>query len=297
MIPSRKLEAATAGFRCGRLLSAHVAQGDWPILRSGMGKLEATARRLLLGSRVYPPLRLGYQFLFDHARFAHRHSMRSFYSSFVRKGDLVFDVGAHVGRHAELFTDLGARVVSIEPNPSCCEQLNRLSKIRDIHVENCAAGDRPGKIKLRICQDSVISTVVEAWYEGARRSPLHQDAKWLESVEVDVVTLDRLAQRYGIPTFVKIDAEGYDDHVLSGMSFRPRALSFEYNRLLPQTAERCFETHALSRGYEFNFSRGLDLKYVSENWVSGQELCKQLSDFAAEEEYGDVYARSTMPSD
>ena len=260
-------------------------------MRSSIGRLEATARRLLLGSRVYPQLRLGYQFLFDRARFDHRHAMRSFYSSFVRQDDLVFDVGAHVGRHAELFTDLGARVVSIEPNPVCCEQLTRLAKVRDVHVENCAAGDAPGKLKLHICQDSVISTVVEAWHESATRSPLHKDAQWLETVEVDVVTLDQLAERYGIPTFVKIDAEGYDDHVLRGMSFRPRAVSFEFNRLLPQTAERCFETPVLSHGYEFNFSGGLDLKYVSGNWMSGQELSKRLSDFAAEEEYGDVFAR------
>jgi len=262
-----------------------------------VGKMEATARRLLLGSRAYPRLRLGYQFLFDRPRFAYRHAMRTFYSSFVRTGDLVFDVGAHVGRHAEIFTDLGAIVVAIEPNPSCCEQLRRLAKVRDINVENCAAGDKPGKLKLRICQDSVISTVVEAWYEGARQSPIHQDAQWLESVDVDVVTLDELAQRYGVPAFVKVDAEGYDDHVLMGMSFRPKSLSFEYNRLLPQTAGRCFETPALSSGYEFNFSSGLDLKYVSEGWMSGQELSKRLSDFAAGEEYGDVFARSTALSD
>ncbi len=246
-----------------------------------------------MGSRVYAPLRFGYQYLFDRARVAHRLGMRSFYAAFVREGDLVFDVGAHVGRYAEIFTDLGAKVVSVEPNPTCCEQLARLAKVKEIHVENCAAGDSPGKLKLRICQDSVISTVVDAWYQGARRSPIHQDAKWLESVEVDVVTLDQLAQRYGIPSFVKIDAEGYDDHVLNGMSFQPRALCFEYNRLLPEVAERCFEAPALSSGYEFNFSRGLDLKNVSDEWMSGSELRERLSEFAADEEYGDVYARST----
>jgi hypothetical protein len=111
-------------------------------------------------------------------------------------------------------------------------------------------------------------------------------------VEVDVVTLDQLAEKYGVPSFVKIDAEGYDDHVLQGMSFRPKALSFEYNRLLPRTAERCFETPILSNGYEFNFSRGLDLKYISNNWLRGKELSKRLSDFVAEEEYGDVFARA-----
>jgi FkbM family methyltransferase len=247
----------------------------------------------LLGSRVYAPLRSGYQFVFDRARFVHRLEMRRFYRAYLRKGDLVFDVGAHVGRHAEIFTDLGAKVVSIEPNPSCCEHLERLAKVRNIHVEHCAAGDAPGKLKLRICQDSVISTVVEEWYQGARRSPIHQDAQWLASLEVDVITLDQLAQRYGNPAFVKIDAEGYDDHVLRGMSFKPRALCFEYNRLLPEVAARCFETPVLSSGYEFNFSRGFELKNVSEKWMSGPELCNRLSEFAASEEYGDVYARST----
>jgi len=223
--------------------------------------------------------------------------MRSFYAPFVRKGDLVFDVGAHIGRHAEIFTDLGAKVVAIEPNPRCCEQLARLAKVRDIRVESCAAGDAPGKLKLRICQDSVISTVVDAWYEGARRSPIHQDAHWLESLEIDVVTLDQLANRYGIPAFVKIDAEGYDDHVLRGMSFRPQALCFEYNRLLPEVAARCLEMPALSAGYKFNFSRGLDLKNVSKDWMSAQDIGKHLSDFAADEEYGDVFARSIALSD
>jgi hypothetical protein len=121
------------------------------------GRIEFAARRFLLGSRVYAPLRSGYQFVFDRARFVHRLEMRRFYRAYLRKGDLVFDVGAHVGRHAEIFTDLGAKVVSIEPNPSCCEHLERLAKVRNIHVEHCAAGDAPGKLKLRICQDSLKS--------------------------------------------------------------------------------------------------------------------------------------------
>jgi FkbM family methyltransferase len=262
-----------------------------------ISKMEATARKLFLGSKVYSPLRSSYQFLFDRPRFEHRQRMRRFYSSFVKKGDLVFDVGAHVGRTAEIFCDLGAKVVSIEPNPHCCEHIERLAKVRDIHVENCAAGDVPGRLKLRICQDSVISTVVEAWYEEARRSPIHRNAQWLESLDVKVVTLDQLAERYGVPAFVKIDAEGYDDHVLRGMSFRPCALSFEYNRLLPEAAGRCFETPVLARGYEFNFIRGLDLNTLSEEWLSGPELSKRLSDFAAHEEYGDVLARARGQSD
>jgi len=266
-------------------------------LRLNVGELEATARRLFLGSRVYSPLRSGYQFLFDRARYAHRLNMRRFYGSFIRKGDVVFDVGAHVGRYSEIFADLGGKVIAIEPNPRCCEQLRRLGTVRDVHVENCAAGDRAGKLRLQICENSFLSTVAEAYYEEAKRAAIHKHERWLEPVDVDVVTLDQVAQRYGAPAFVKIDAEGYDDHVLLGMSFRPKVLIFEYAHILPEVARRCFETPVLSGGYEFNFSRGLNLQYASERWMTGPELLDRLAEFVGEEAYGDVVARSVSEVD
>jgi hypothetical protein len=134
------------------------------VLAFNVSKMEAAARRLLLGSRVYSPIRTGYQFLFDRARFDHRLRMRRFHAPFIKKGDLVFDVGAHIGRYSEVFADLGGRVISIEPNPRCCEQLRRLANVRDVRVEHCAAGDVPGKLNLRVCEDSVLSTVAD-YYE------------------------------------------------------------------------------------------------------------------------------------
>ncbi|HKV23439.1 MAG TPA: FkbM family methyltransferase [Candidatus Acidoferrum sp.] len=264
-----------------------------PMLNLSKNRLESSAREFLLGSRVFGPLRSGYQFFFDRTRYQHRMELRKFYRSFVRPNDLVFDVGAHLGRYAETFADLGATVVSIEPNPQCCAQLRSLAKIRRVHVENCAAGETAGRTKLKICQDSVMSTVVAEWYEEAKRSPLHRDSIWSESVEVEVVTLDQLATRYGTPSFVKIDAEGYDDHVLRGMSFRPRALSFEYNRLLPAAALRCFQSPILESGYEFNFTPGLELRYASHEWLTRDEMRGRVSEFVGQQEYGDIFARAT----
>src|ERR1700741_472726 len=43
--------------------------------------------------------------------------LKSFYRRFVRPGDLVFDVGAHVGNHVRAFSSLGCRVVAVEPQP------------------------------------------------------------------------------------------------------------------------------------------------------------------------------------
>jgi hypothetical protein len=52
-----------------------------------------------------------------------RAAMDRLYSTFVRPGDLVFDVGAHVGDRVGAFRRLGASVVAIEPQPALVRTL------------------------------------------------------------------------------------------------------------------------------------------------------------------------------
>ena len=44
-----------------------------------------------------------------------RRRSRRFYGQFVGPGDLAFDIGAHLGDRVQAWTDLGARVVAVEP--------------------------------------------------------------------------------------------------------------------------------------------------------------------------------------
>src|SRR5437868_2641487 len=50
----------------------------------------------------------------------------TFYRSFISKGSLCFDIGAHFGLKTKLFRKLGARVVSVEPITECCRTLRAL---------------------------------------------------------------------------------------------------------------------------------------------------------------------------
>lgn len=260
---------------------------------TGMRKrLEKSSREFLYGSKLFFPLRSSYQYLFKRDKLLARQQMRQFYSSFINSGDLVFDIGANFGSYSEIFCDLGAQVVAVEPNPYCCQDLCRLARARPVHVESCAAGDVPGKTTFYPCEESGISTVVYEYQEATRRSPLHQDSKWLGALEVDVLTLDQLAARYGIPVFVKVDVEGYDDHVLRGMSFHPAALSFEFNRQVPEVALRCLAAPVFAENqYEFNFVRGLEMCLGSESWMSADEIGDLLQALVREEDYGDIIAR------
>jgi FkbM family methyltransferase len=254
-------------------------------------KLEKSARELLYGNRLFFPLRSVYQHVFDRQKLLVRRKGRDFYADFVCRGDLVFDIGANMGSYSETFCELGAKVVAVEPNPACCQNLHRLARICPVYVENCAAGDLPGKATLRICDCNGLSTLTDDWCEASQQSPLNREAKWTGTLEVEIITLDQLARRHGVPSFVKIDAEGFDDQVLRGMSFQPPALQFEFNRWLPTVAMRCFEAPALASGYEFNYVRGLEMRLACERWVGGDDLRSRLDTLTGNDWNGDVLAR------
>jgi hypothetical protein len=111
--------------------------------QSARDKLERSARELLYGSALFYPLRSAYQYAFNRQQRLFRCKMREFYAPFVRRGNLVFGVGANVGMYSEVFSELGAQVVAVEPNPEFCKNLRRLARVRPVHVENCAAGTNP----------------------------------------------------------------------------------------------------------------------------------------------------------
>jgi hypothetical protein len=145
---------------------------------------------------------------------------------------------------------------------------------------------------LQVSENHCLSALASTVGEASERSPLHKSAHWTGAIEVEVKTLDTIAATHGAPDFVKIDAEGYDDHVLAGMSFAPRVVSFEYYKYLPDVAHRCMTAPVFTKGYEFNYAQGTALRLASPNWMSAADLRVQLEALASSGlDYGDVMAR------
>lgn len=118
-------------------------------------------------------------------------------------GAWAWDVGAFIGYHTLLMHRLGARVVSLEPDPANRQRLERhleLNGASDVLVLPYAAGDR--------CGTSLLARV-------GGGSPLSR----LDSagqVECEVVTLDSLLGRLGPPRLVKVDIEGGEAAMMRG---------------------------------------------------------------------------------
>ena len=251
-------------------------------------RAKARIKEALYGTRIFVPVQRTYQRIFNPAAVARRHRMRALYSRLFQRGDLVFDIGAYDGVYSEVFASLGAHVIAVEPIPECRKVLDKLSRRTTVRVEQCAAGDALGRVALWICEDSHLSTVSERWLQRTKEMPSLCRVRWQGSIDVDVTTLDVLALRYGVPRFIKIDVEGYEEQVLSGMSFSPDCLSFEFHTSTVDVVRSCLER---LRVYEFNVLPGLQMDFAYSNWVSPEEIVDWIGSYRGDQDFGEIFAR------
>src|SRR5947209_9894456 len=82
-------------------------------------------------------------------------AMDRLYHRFVRPGDLVFDIGAHVGDRVAAFRRLQARVVAVEPQPALVRTLQLLyGRDHDVMIEAAAIGSCAGSVALNLNIDN-----------------------------------------------------------------------------------------------------------------------------------------------
>ncbi len=219
--------------------------------------------------------------------------LRQLYRRFVGPGDLVFDVGAHVGNRARAFARLGCRVVALEPQPDSARVLRWvLAHQRLATVVEAAVTDHVGRVTLSVSDRTpTVTTTVGPWRQARAREPGFDGVTWNRQVDVDAITLDRLIGQFGAPAFVKVDVEGAESDVLAGLSTAVPALSFEYLPSALDEVERAAARLGMLGTYRFNWSPGETYRLASDDWCDGAALVTALGQPANQHQSGDVYAR------
>jgi FkbM family methyltransferase len=219
----------------------------------------------------------------QRARLAqHRHpelgevSAYCFYATRLRFGQLAFDIGANHGQHLTYMVRRGARVVAVEPQEKLASELS--VRYPAAIVLPVAIGDVPGRAMLHLPQESDdLASLDASWAENCEL-PL----TWKTSVEVPVTTLDALIREYGCPEFVKIDTEGFEDHVLGGLNQPIDHILFEVHATLAGVAARAVKRIESLGRYDFMVAPLNSWRFIV---TSPRELLANLPVAA------DVYAR------
>src|ERR687889_2131515 len=136
-----------------------------------------------------------------------------------KQGDIVVDIGAHMGRYtiiASKRVGTNGKVVAIEAHPGNFEMLNRnikLNQLANVISLNYAVYSKETKIKLYVPGEESGNTI----YNTLISDRATNEEKF---VEVNANTLDYLLQSKGIKqeevNWIKIDVEGAEFEVLKG---------------------------------------------------------------------------------
>jgi FkbM family methyltransferase len=133
---------------------------------------------------------------------------------------VALDVGASSGEWGQVLReDVGFTgvICSFEPTRASFNALQvRAAKYSDWKILNCALGDVDGRQTINIAGNSQSSSIL-------RMLPAHEaaapDSSFVGEEEIEVRTLDGLFDELvpaGERVYLKIDAQGYEGHVLAG---------------------------------------------------------------------------------
>ena len=223
--------------------------------------------------------------------------MRQLYGRFIQPGDLCFDIGAHVGNRLRVWSSLGAHTIAVEPQPQMLRVLAQLyGRSPHVTLVDQAIGAAPGEATLYISSRfPTVTTLSDEWITAVQHDESFAQVNWDQTHTVPVITLDQLIDRYGLPTFCKIDIEGYELAALQGLTHPLPALSFEYIPVAIENAVACVARLAELGPYRFNYTVGEHHQFQLAKWVSATEITAVLGNIEPSLGSGDVYAALTPP--
>lgn len=214
------------------------------------------------------------------------------YEEIINKGDLVFDVGSNIGFKTDLFLNMGARVICIEPQPNCVELLTYKYKgNKNVSIVGKALSDHKGVSNLKLPQASTLGTLSDKFIENTSKLRF-KEYLWDTQIAVEITTIDEIIAIYGIPSFCKIDVEGGEIDVLKGLSISIPCISIEFVPELFDNAESCIDRLlSIDSAYKFNYSPEETNEFYFKEWVNKEILLSYLrtiTDYRVS--FGDIYA-------
>jgi FkbM family methyltransferase len=208
----------------------------------------------------------------------------------IKDKKLVFDIGSNVGAKAEIYLSYGVKVICVEPQKECLSCLYTKFKDKNVEIVPYALSSDGSVKKFRISNASTLSTFSDTFIERTSKERF-KNYTWEDPINVETRTLDYLIDKYGIPDFCKIDVEGCEKEVLSGLSYPIPYLSFEYTPELHDVAQECLSLIDSLGGYVFNYSEGESLEFSDTVWRGKEDFDNYLISTKDSIIFGDIYAK------
>jgi len=225
--------------------------------------------------------------------------------TYIKEGDLVFDIGALIGARTDHYLSLGARVVSVEPQRIYCMFIEKRHPAEKnlVIVPKGVAQDTTPRVYYKCLTAHPLTTFSLAWAQNSRYSADYKFRWGLEAPAsnptvpelLPMTTLDLLIVEHGRPRYCKICVCNFEYEVLAGLTAPIEYLSFEFHKEFAERIGYCLAR--LKRlGYtKFNFTLGSDTIFALPDWINGDEIIQTLVHDAGQKNMldtfcGEIYA-------
>lgn len=288
---TEKLKLIDIIFMLGLNFFSHHEKNNKPILTNIVKIILKIRQRLRF--LINAPLKVANLHCYISKRLDQR-KMLNFYSHFVKKGDLCFDVGANLGSRTEIFLKLGASVVAIEPQDICMQQLRKkLGNNSRVILVQKALGDKESEGEFFLSNAHTISSMSKEWINSVKASGRFSAYQWQKNVKIPVTTLEKIIEEYGKPAFCKIDVKGFEFQVLKGLSQPIKTISFEFTpEFIDSVINSIKYLHTIGM-FKFNYSVGESMCLSLPKWVEPEKICQILLSLLDKTIFGDIYAKIT----
>jgi hypothetical protein len=148
---------------------------------------------------------------------------------------------------------------------------------------------------LNVSDDSdVKSSVSNEWMTTAAKEDAQYRGIWTRQTIVPMLTLDTLVSQFGMPQYIKIDVEGFEESVLAGLSSQPELLSFEFHVWFLSAAMHCLDMKLFANSSMYNFVHDAEYGYPAEfrerTWIDRDGLKEALRKLEKNGQ-GDIFVR------
>lgn len=235
-------------------------------------------KQLTISVGLYPQARALHRMLYRTERrkfYEHRRLL----SRFVKADDLAFDVGANIGNRTEILLSLGARVVAFEPQPICAREIAAHRSDRLIVIQK-AVGSAEGTAKLFLKSSTGQASLLSEW-QGANSG----------TQNVEITTLDKSIEQFGVPTFCKIDIEGFEPDALEGLSYKIPALSLEYHcdDASIERTRQCLDILSKLDVYSVNLTAEDEAALLLPRWLPIPDFLRSFPSITGGHFWGDIF--------
>jgi FkbM family methyltransferase len=212
---------------------------------------------------------------------------KHFYSKFNLKNKLCFDIGANIGYKSSIFASLNAKVIAFEPQSNCIPFLEKIkTKYPNFIYEKIAIGDLEKSTELHIGNHIEIATLSKSFIDFYQT----KENNWNTKEIVNVSTLNKMIELYGIPYYCKIDTEGYEWQILNSLSYSIPLIEFEFTEgFFDDTLKiiALFDENLVTFNYILNENTTFKLK----NWANKKEIILQLKLLPKNRLHGNLFIK------